>query len=225
MFNDKRVSVLVPCLNEKQGLGSVLGTLPDFIDEVIVVDNGSTDGSRETAEKYRAKLLIEKTKGYGKAILTGLRNVTCATVIIMDGDGSYGTKDIPEILFSMERDGADFISGCRFPLNASGVMPVTHILSNYFISWLTRFVFRIDVRDIQSGMMVFKRDILEKIKPHNTGMGFSQEIKIKAWSHRRLRCKETHISLQRRLGKPKFRKIRDGLGNLIDLLRLKFRMG
>jgi len=206
------------------GLDHILKSLPDFIDEAIVVDNGSTDGSIEIAKKYNAKLLIEETRGYGMALSKGLKNVTGDTVIIMDGDGSYRTDALMGILITMEKNGIDFISGCRFPLNEYHIMPIENIMCNYFISWITRLMFRINVRDMQSGMLVFKNNILEEVKTRNTGMGFSQEIKIRAWRNRKIHCKEIHIPLNRRIGRTKFRKVRDSLSILYDLLKLKFKV-
>ena len=114
----------------------------------------------------------------------------------------------------------DFVSGCRFPLVNSKAMLFLNKLSNYFISWLIRFIFKVKVIDSQSGMMVFRKDILKKIKVQNKGMGLSQEFKIKAWLNPNIKCSELHISYYPRLGRVKFNKIRDGIKNLYDVLIL-----
>jgi glycosyltransferase involved in cell wall biosynthesis len=220
MFKDKKLSVLIPCLNEMLGLDSVLKTLPAFIDEVIVVDNGSVDSSIEIAKKYNVKLLTEETKGYGKALLKGLRYVTGDTVAIVDGDGSYSLESLSGICNFMERDNFDFINGCRFPLDNYKVMPLANRWGNYLISWLIRKMFEINIKDSQSGWMVFKKSILDSICLYNTGMGFSQEIKIKSWLGNK-KCAEVHIPYNTRIGKAKFKKISDGLKNLYSVFRLR----
>lgn len=201
------------------GLDFVLKTLPAYIDEVIVVDNGSTDSSREIAKKYNVKLLTEETKGYGKALLKGLRYVTGDTVAVIDGDGSYSVGSLREIYDFMEKGNFDFINGCRFPLYNYKVMPLTNRWGNYFISWLIRKIFKINIKDSQSGWMVFKRSILDSICIYNTGMGFSQEIKIKSWLGNK-KCAEVHIPYNTRIGRVKFKKISDGLKNLYSVFRL-----
>ncbi len=219
MFEDKKVSVLIPCLNEMHGLDSVLKTLPDFIDEVIVVDNGSTDGSIEITKKYNIKLLTEEARGYGKALLRGLRYVTGDIVAIMDGDGSYSLGTLREICDFMEKGNFDFINGCRFPLDSYKVMPLANRLGNYFISWLIRKMFKINIQDSQSGLWVFKKSVLDGVCIYNTGMGFCQEIKIRNWLNNK-KCAEVRIPYKDRIGKSKFKKTSDALKNLYGVFRL-----
>lgn len=224
MFKDKRVSILLPCLNEMHGLGFVLGKLPDFIDEIVVVDNGSTDNSMQVARSYNAKLLIEEKKGYGRAILKGLRYVTGDIIVIMDADGSYSVENLKEVCDFMEQGNFDFINGCRFPLVDSKIMPLENRLGNYFISWLIHKIFKIDLRDSQSGLMVFKKNILDCFCIRSLGFGFSQEIKIKSWL-KNMKCAEVHIVYNARIGKAKFKKIRDGLNNLFSFFSLCIEVG
>jgi glycosyltransferase involved in cell wall biosynthesis len=223
MYNGQNISVVIPCLNEERGLDSVLADMPHFIDEVIVVDNGSRDGSIKIAKKYNVKIIQETIKGYGRVLLKGIRNANGDIVVLLDGDGSYPICNIKEMYDFMKEGQLDFVSGCRFPLDNRYAMPLVNLLSNYFISWLVRMMFKIKLQDSQSGMMVFKKTIMEKIKIYNMGMGFSQEIKVKAWTNS-IRCAEIHIPYKIRIGNVKFRKIKDGLKNLYDLLLLGLKL-
>jgi dolichol-phosphate hexosyltransferase len=123
----------------------------------------------------------------------------------------------------MQKSGCDFVNGCRYPLVDKNAQPTINKISNYFISWLIRFLFGIRLKDSQSGMMAFKKDILNAIKINNTKMGFSQEIKIKAFSAPAIRCGEIHITYLPRIGKPKFRKS-DGINNLLSVLSLRIKL-
>lgn len=223
MFNDKIISVLIPCLNEESGLGKVLEEIPDFIDEVIVIDNGSEDNTTQIAKKYNTKLLNEDIRGYGSAILRGLKDAIGEIIVIVDGDGSYPVAMVSEICEYMEKGNFDFVSGRRFPLYTPKVMAFINKISNYFISSLTRILFRINIVDSLSGMVLFKKAILKDIKIENKGMGFSQELKIKAWRHPRIKCSEIRIHYYPRLGKVKFDKMRDSAKILYDLAILWIR--
>lgn len=224
MFNDKKISVVIPCLNEQQGLDYTLKKMPDFVNEVIVVDNGSTDNSIEIAGKYKkVRLFTEKTRGYGSALLKGLRNATGDILITMDADGSYPTCQLKDICIFLQENNLDFVSGCRFPLANYKSMPLGNRLGNYCISWIIRKFFNINIKDSQSGLVVFKKNILDKLILCNTGFGFCQEIKIRCWLEGK-RCAEVNIPYNLRIGKVKFRKMKDSVKNIHNLLTLWIKM-
>lgn len=225
MANDNKISMVIPCFNEERGLPVLLSEkISEYITEVIVVDNCSTDNSVQVAQRYSAKVIKEEIKGYGSALLKGIYYAIGNTVVVLDGDGTYSIQDLKETLTFMENNHLDFISGCRFPLTNPKAMPFINKLSNYFISWLIGVLFKVHIKDSQSGFMIFKKHLLDKIKIENKGMGFSQEIKIKAWLLDCTRYAEVHIHYDPRIGKSKFRKISDSLGNLFALIHLYIRI-
>ncbi|HUV12498.1 MAG TPA: glycosyltransferase family 2 protein, partial [Acidobacteriota bacterium] len=89
MYKDWEITVVIPCLNEEEGIKKVLAKIPDFVDEVIVVDNGSTDGTGEIARKMGANVIHENVRGYGRAYKTGLLHARGDIIITLDGDHSY----------------------------------------------------------------------------------------------------------------------------------------
>jgi len=89
MYKGKRITVVIPCLNEEEGVQRVLGALPSFVDEIIVVDNGSTDGTAAVARKLGAIVISELSRGYGRAYKTGFSRATGDIIVTLDGDHSY----------------------------------------------------------------------------------------------------------------------------------------
>lgn len=219
MYNNKKITLLIPCYNEAAGLEKVLQKKPSFIDEVIVVDNNSDDATADIARQYGATALFLKKRGYGLAYQKGLSYPMSGDIIIMmDGDDSYPISEVEKILIYMETNNYDFVSGCRFPLPNKRAIPLVKRFSNYFISYLIRKCFRITLVDSQSGMIVFKSRLLKEILPLNSGMGFSQEIKLRAWLNPSIRNGELYINYYVRSGRAKFCPMRDGIKVLWDML-------
>jgi len=222
MYNNKTVSLVLPCYNEEEGLEHILRSKPPFIDQVVVVDNNSTDKTATIASAYNALLLPLAEMGYGRSCRMGLINASSDIILLMDGDATYPVEESERLVSDIAFDKYDFLVGCRFPLVSKKSMPWIKKASNYFISFLIRRLFSLDLRDSQSGMIALKRSALEDVLSKNTNMGFSQEIKIKAWRNPDIRRKEIHINYGSRKGKIKFRSIKDGLGNVRDIIYFYF---
>ncbi len=221
MYNSKRISIIIPCYNEEEGIEAVLRSKPDFIDEVIVVNNGSQDRTAQVAKTLGARVFDEKKRGYGWACQRGLLEASGDILILMDGDNNHSMGDVKNLLGCLEREACDFVTGSRFPLHERDSMPWINRVANQFISWVVRRRFSIHLTDSQSGMNAFKKIWLKEIVSSNPGMGFSQELKIKAWTHPQIKCRQTPINYQKRIGRVKFRVVRDALKNLYDALIFK----
>ncbi len=223
MFEEKRITLVMPVLNEVDGLSAVLKSVPGYIDETIIVDNGSIDGSVAVAESFDIRLIHQPIRGYGSAITAGVLQSQGDVVIISDADCTYPIDKIGEILAFMQRGSFDFVSGSRFPLDNAKAMPRLNLIANHFVSWLARILFRVSICDLESGFMFFNRDMFKVTGIESLGMEFSQEFKIRAWLSGR-KCAEIHIPYNARMGKTKFRKIKDVARNFINLIKLTQRL-
>lgn len=226
----KLISVIIPVLNEEKGLQKVLDEIPKkelekmgYNCESIVVDGGSTDGSRDVAVKKGAKVVVEPRKGYGRAYKTGFLHANGDIIVTLDGDYSYPAYLIPKLVRILDETGLDFISANRMKNFANGSFPILHIIGNKLLTLLTRLLFRVNIEDSQSGMWVFRRHVLDKICLSADGMEFSEEIKIFAF--RFFKAMEVPIPYRRRVGKPKINTLLDGARNLFYLFNLRASLG
>jgi len=223
MHRGKTVAVVVPCYNEEEGIRFVLSSLPPIVDEAIVVDNNCTDSTAEVARSFGAKVVKETKPGYGAAYKRGLREAASDVIVTMDGDGTYPTDAIPELLDALIDQDLDFISAARFPLVDKEAMSPSNKLGNFILTLGTTLLFFKALKDSQSGMWVFKREILPLLELRSDGMAFSEEIKIEAVRNKKVRFAERHIHYKDRIGTVKLQKWRDGFSNLMYLVKMRFR--
>jgi glycosyltransferase involved in cell wall biosynthesis len=221
MFRGKRISVVIPCYNEEEGLARVIPSLPASVDEIIVVDNNSTDRTAQVARSLGAKVVFESRKGYGAAYKAGLAAVTGDITVTMDGDGTYPADQIEECVgYLLDRD-LDFLSASRFPLEDERAMNFSNKVGNWVLTFVTLLLFMRGIRDSQSGMLIFKSPLYRELAPRSDGMSFSEEFKIKAIRRRGVRFDEHHIRYRPRIGEAKLEKWRDGFRNLWYLVKLR----
>ncbi len=222
MYKGQRVTVIIPCLNEEQGIEKVLRRMPEFVDQVIVVDNGSTDRTSEVARALGAQVIREDVRGYGRAYKTGFAQATGDVIVTLDGDHSYPPDAISYLLEAYLHLEVDFLNASRFPVRDRQAMSFKHKFGNLVLSLAMSLVFFRWVRDSQSGMWVFRRSILDQMELISNGMAFSEEIKIEALRNRNVRFTEISIQYSSRLGEIKLNPWRDGFHNLLFILRKRF---
>lgn len=222
MFKGKSISIIIPCLNEEQAIGEVLRAVPAYVDEVIVVDNDSTDRTAEVARSFGAKVVQENIRGYGRAYKKGFSLATGDIIITLDGDHSYPVDAISYLLEAFSHMNVQFLSASRFPVADRDAMDLKHYLGNQALSWMMSLLFLRRVRDSQSGMWVFARKALEKMKLESDGMAFSEEIKAEAILNRKIGFREIPILYSSRIGRKKLRPWRDGWANLVFLFKKRF---
>ena len=220
------VSVVIPCLNEAETLAvcirKALGCLSEngISGEVIVADNGSTDGSQAIAEAEGARVVPVEAKGYGNALMGGIEAARGRYVIMGDADDSYDFSALGPFIEKL-RKGNDLVMGNRFRGGiAPGAMPALHrYLGNPVLSGLGRLFFRCPVGDFHCGLRGFRREAFGRMKLQTTGMEFASEMVVKA-TLLGLRIAEvpTTLSPDGRSRPPHLRSWRDGWRHLRFML-------
>jgi glycosyltransferase involved in cell wall biosynthesis len=221
MHQNLKLSVVIPCYNEEDGIREVIGRIPPFVDEIVVVDNNCTDRTAEVARSLGARVVEQKIPGYGAAYKAGLAAATGDVIITMDGDGTYPPEEIARLVDTLVEKRWDFLSASRFPLSDPRAMNFTNRVGNWVLTVTAAMLFFVPIRDSQSGMWVFRRVLLSRLKLKSDGMPLSQEIKLEAIL-RRARFGEVHIPYGARIGEVKLQKWRDGWLNLSHLVAKRF---
>jgi glycosyltransferase involved in cell wall biosynthesis len=222
MYKGQAITIIIPCLNEEQGIEKVLRAMPEFVDEVIVVDNASTDRTSEVAESLGAKVIREDVRGYGRAYKRGFAVASGDLIITLDGDHSYPVDALSYLLEAFLHLDVDFLNASRFPVRDARAMSFKHKIGNLILSIAMSVLFFRWVRDSQSGMWVFRRSIVKEMKLESDSMAFSEEIKIEVLRSSKLRFGEISIVYSARLGEIKLNPWRDGFQNLWFLVKKRF---
>ena len=224
-----KLSIVIPAMNEEEGIGDVLDEIPlreleemGYPTEVIVVDGESVDRTRDIAREKGARIIIEPRRGYGRAYKTGFEMAQGDLVATGDADTTYPFDKLPEYLRLFEREQLDFLTGNRFGRLQPGAMSAKHKLGNWVLSTTGRVLFLVDVKDSQSGMWIFKRSILPRLRITSDGMPMSEEIKIEAFTKPDLKCREVPIEYRVRVGDVKLSSWKDGYRNMKFLFQKRF---
>lgn len=216
MHKDQTISLVIPCFNEEEGIKKILSATPDFVDEIIVVDNNSTDKTAEVAASLGARVVFEAKKGYGRAIWAGVLASRGNIVAVMDGDGNHSLSDVQILLDYLMKNNLEAIWGNRFAPNFKNSSSLLNYFGNQVLSLIFSALVRRRIYDSQSGMMIFRRHFLEKFRPRSIGMAFSEEIKMIAVLGG-FKWQEVGINYFPRIGRRKMKIWRSGLCNLIFL--------
>ncbi|MCG2594748.1 glycosyltransferase family 2 protein [Ramlibacter sp. XY19] len=220
------LTILMPCLNEARTLPECIAKARSFLErtgiqgEVLIADNGSTDGSQEVARAAGARVVPVSVRGYGAALNTGIAAAHGRYVIMGDSDGSYDFEHLEGYVERL-RGGADLVMGNRFAGGiAPGAMPFLHrYLGNPVLSFVGRLFFRIPIRDFHCGLRGVARDAMLKLGLVTPGMEFASEMIAKAaLAHLRIEEVPTTLSPDGRDRPPHLRTWRDGWRHLRFLL-------
>ncbi|ASJ13998.1 glycosyltransferase family 2 protein [Thermococcus radiotolerans] len=197
MLKGRRITVIIPAYNEETRLPKVLEGIPDFVDEVIVVDDGSSDGTYEVAKAFSEKdgrinaIRLEKNCGKGCAMREGIKHSSGDVVVFMDADGQHRAEEIRNLVEPIVAGEADLVIGAR-KVEEAGKRPLHRRLSNIITTRLIRLKLRQYVYDTQSGFRAFSREFLPEIESDRYEV--ETEMLIKA-AKRGARIKEVPVSM------------------------------
>jgi glycosyltransferase involved in cell wall biosynthesis len=230
-----RATLIVPTLNESASIGHVLESFRAQADsanprlfpsdplewELLVVDGRSTDGTPELARAAGATVILEHRPGYGRAYKSGFEAATGEVVATLDGDATYPVEEVPVLVRRLLDRELDFITGNRLAGLEQKAMTREHRIGNWVLNAAVRIAYHHyfrnvpggSLKDSQSGMWVFRRSILDRLKLTQDGMALSEELKLEVVL-RGLRFEEVPITYRERWGAPKLSSWRDGRRNL-----------
>ena len=226
MASDCELTILMPCLNEAETLATCIEKANAFLrdtgasGEVLVADNGSTDGSQAIARAQGARVVAIETRGYGAALSGGIEAARGRFVIMGDADDSYDFSDLGDFLAELRR-GSDLVVGNRFRGGiAPGAMPFSHrYLGNPVLSGLGRLFFGIGAGDFHCGLRGFCRKAIQALDLRTTGMEFASEMLVRAaLAGLTIREVPTRLARDGRSRPPHLRTWRDGWRHLRFLL-------
>ena len=223
------LTILMPCLNEAETLAVCIRKARAFLEknnidgEVLISDNGSTDGSADIAAAEGARVVHAPVKGYGSALIKGCKEAKGRYVIMGDCDDSYDFSNLMPFLEKL-REGEDLVVGNRFAGGIEkGAMPWSHrYIGNPFLSFIGRKRFHSKVKDFHCGLRGYNREAILSLDLQTTGMEYASEMIVKA-GLKGLKVTEVPTRLRKdgRSGRPHLRSVRDGFRHLKFLLTFK----
>jgi len=203
MRNGARVSVVIPALNEERSVAQVIAAVPEWVDEVIVADNGSTDGTAEVARRHGARVVAESRRGYGSACLAGIAAVDEPDIVVfLDADLSDRPDEMRRLVDPIAAGDADMVIGSRVlgPCEPGALGP--HVrFGNALACALMRLFWRVHYTDL-GPFRAIRRSTLDALGMQDRGYGWTVEMQIKAAaSHYRVR--DVPVSYRKRIGQSK----------------------
>lgn len=198
--------MIIPTKNEEGSIAAVIdetkGALEGIDHEIVIVD-ASSDKTPLEVVRTGAKLVKQiGSGGVGEALIQGFYWVRGEYVVFFDGDGTYDPKDVHKVIEPLLNDEADLVNGNRFANMEKGAMTLNNKLGNALLTWLGNMLFHTSIKDSQSGMKGFRRNLLLRVTLWERGFPFCSEILAEA-SKLSMRIREVDISYKKRVGKTK----------------------
>jgi len=226
----KKITALVPCFNEEEGIGKVIDSFPieklresGYELEVLVIDNASKDKTAEVAREHGAQVVREPRKGKGNAVRRGFKSVSPDTdyVVMLDGDNSYRAEEILRLVEPLDSGFCSVVLGSRLAGKISdGSMATVNKLGNFMFSRLVRNLYQVNVSDVLTGYFAWKRETVERLLPHVMSQGFAIEMEmVTKMAKLGEEIFSVPISYDARSGESSLRPIYDGSRILMMLLK------
>lgn len=227
MYRNKKISVVLPCRNEGLHLKEVIKRIPDFVDEIIVVSNKSTDDTVAVAKKIKGVTVYEDDRtikgiGYGFAHMTGISNATGDIIVGADGDATYPIEDLDNVIDELLDYKLDFISCNRYPLQPGVKIPFKLKLGVWILNTEVRILYGKKVNDILSGMWVFRKRIKNDLNLTMGDWNLSPQIKLNAIMSEKIKFKEFSIAQHARAGESKQNYFSTGFSHLFWIFKNRF---
>lgn len=230
--SEDKIAIIIPCHNEEEGIGKVLDKIPyqllqrlGFKTKVIVIDNNSSDNTAEIARERNVTVIHESKKGKGNAIKTGFRHIDPDTkyVVMLDGDNTYNSLEIPRMIEPLASDFCDVIIGSRLGGKIQkNSLHFSNRMANWFYTFLVRNFYRANTTDVLSGYFAWKKKVIDDLLPHLTSEGFAIEMEMTAKIVKLgYQIYSVPITYNNREGQSKLNRLQDGkliLGSFIKNL-------
>lgn len=226
----KKISIVIPAYNEEKTIAEIIHRVKKteigLEKEIIVIDDGSNDGTREIlknlADESLKVIFHEKNLGKGVALRTGFSQATGDIILVQDADLEYDPRDYPRLLEPILDGRADVVYGSRFLGGPHRVLLFWHYVGNKFLTTLCNLCANLNLTDMETGFKLFRREVLEKIRLKSNRFGFEPEITVKV-GRLRLRVYEVPISYSGRdYSEGKKITWKDGLAAIFHILRFRF---
>lgn len=221
-----KIAVIIPTLNEEKGIAVVIDkiheALKNYSYDIVVSDGRSTDKTVENALKHNAKVIYQRKKGYGDALIAGymyaIEELGSDILVNLDADGTYEPKDIPKLVEKIIGNEADYVVGKRTVSAES--MKRSHIVGNKAISFLIRRLLKVNVTDTQSGLFAFRSYLIRNIESWSTsGWALNTELLTKA-AENEMTIQEVNVSYYPRIGKAHNTTLGGAVANLTVIIRM-----
>lgn len=225
----KRVSIILPALDEEEAVGKVIDEIPKkdmeergYRVEILVVDNGSTDRTREIAEAKGAKIIVEPTKGKGRAVRTAFESVSGDFIFMLDADYTYPATYIPQMLEALE-EGYNVVLGSRLKgQRAEGAMSKLNLIGNRLLAFIANTLYGTRISDLCTGYWGLTREVVENMELDATGFQLEANMFTEI-AKKGYRIAEVAILYRRRLTPTKLSSLEDGLRIGRTLITKRFR--
>lgn len=222
MSDDEDVTILIPTLDEATTIGEVIeGFQAEGFFNILVVDGGSSDNTREIAESQGVNVITQTGSGKGQAVREGVQQIDTEYVLMVDGDGTYRPSDAPRLLEPLLNDEADHVIGNRFAGMTEGAMTQLNQVGNRFINRAFGLIHGRPLEDILSGYRAFNRDTFEEINPRIDGFGIETELAVESVKrNHRTKVVPIHYDPRPDGSETNLHPIRDGGTIILTLYRL-----
>ena len=229
----EKITVLIPCYNEEQGIAKVIDSIPyytldkyGFEAKVIVIDNNSSDRTREIAESKGAHVIFEPVKGKGNAMRKGFNCIDSDTayIVMLDGDNTYDAREMLRLIEPIQNGFCDVVVGSRLGGKVTkNAFKVQNRLANWIYTFLVRTFYSANVTDVLSGYFAWRGDVVMGMRDHLKSDGFSIEMEMISKLVKLNRSiYSVPITYNTREGETKIESVKDGLKILFTLYRNLF---